>query len=241
MLVEVGEAALEALMGGHVPRDQPRGSRAGPVIAVGLGSRRAEPARARPGPGSCWNRAAAPPSRRSAPAVPGRPRPCASAGRGRHREAPEAAQRPSAASAAPFAGSPIPPSRHPGYAACRRPVSGRRGASPSSSRPGAGSTGPRSWPPAWLSINSSTGVRGGSPSSQPSRLSGRGLEPLSAWRATFSPMLLEHRSVVGGLGAERGQEVAHHHAVEPGPDGQRLQVARGSRPGRRRAGRARRG
>ena len=39
------------------------------------------------------------------------------------------------------------------------------------------------------------------------------------------PELLEHRAVVGGLGAERRQEVAHHHAVQPGLDGQRLQVA----------------
>src|SRR5215208_5750048 len=37
------------------------------------------------------------------------------------------------------------------------------------------------------SISSSTGVRGVSPSSHPERLSGRGLEPLSGWRATFRP------------------------------------------------------
>ena len=37
------------------------------------------------------------------------------------------------------------------------------------------------------STRSSTGVRGASPSSQPDRLSGRGFDPLSAWRATLSP------------------------------------------------------
>ena len=36
---------------------------------------------------------------------------------------------------------------------------------------------------------------------------------------------LEHRAVVLGLGAQRGEEVAHHHPVEPGLDRQRLQVA----------------
>src|SRR6185437_4951009 len=39
----------------------------------------------------------------------------------------------------------------------------------------------------WRSISASIGVAGLSPSSQPERLSGRGLEPLSGWRATFSP------------------------------------------------------
>src|SRR5688572_10894525 len=39
----------------------------------------------------------------------------------------------------------------------------------------------------WLLIRSSIGVPGASPSSQPDRLSGRGLLPLSGWRATFSP------------------------------------------------------
>src|SRR5215207_9457428 len=37
------------------------------------------------------------------------------------------------------------------------------------------------------SISSSTGVRGVSPSSQPERLSGRGFDPLSGWRATLRP------------------------------------------------------
>ena len=37
--------------------------------------------------------------------------------------------------------------------------------------------------------------------------------------------LLEHRPVLLGRVAERGQEVAHHHAVEPGLDGRRLELA----------------
>ena len=40
---------------------------------------------------------------------------------------------------------------------------------------------------AWLSISSSIGVCGVSPSSHPERLSGRGFAPLSGWRATLSP------------------------------------------------------
>ena len=39
------------------------------------------------------------------------------------------------------------------------------------------------------------------------------------------PELGEHLAIVGGLGAERRQEVAHHHPVEPGPDRERLQLA----------------
>src|SRR5436309_1842050 len=39
------------------------------------------------------------------------------------------------------------------------------------------------------------------------------------------PELLEHRAVVLGLRSERRQEVAHHHAVQPGLDGQRLEIA----------------
>ena len=38
------------------------------------------------------------------------------------------------------------------------------------------------------------------------------------------PELREHRAVLRGLGAEGGQEVAHHHPVEPGLDRERLQL-----------------
>src|SRR5204862_3731738 len=76
---------------------------------------------------------------------------------------------------------------------------------------------------AWLSIRSSTGVLGAWPSSQPERLSGRGLAPLSGWRATFSPSS-EHLAVLSRLDAEGGEEVAHHHAVEPRLDRERLEI-----------------
>src|SRR3954451_22919439 len=38
------------------------------------------------------------------------------------------------------------------------------------------------------------------------------------------PELLEHRAIVLRLGAEGGQEVAHHHSVETRLDGERLQL-----------------
>ncbi len=80
---------------------------------------------------------------------------------------------------------------------------------------------------------------GVSPSSQPERLSGRGLAPLSGWRATFEPVAPRtSRCPAPGLVAERCQEVAHHHAVDSRPDRERLQLARCSPRARRRAGTA---
>ena len=75
------------------------------------------------------------------------------------------------------------------------------------------------------SISSSTGVRG--------RLA---LEPAGAVvRARVGavvvlarhvqPELLEHLAVLLGLRAERGEEVAHHHAVQAGLDGELLELA----------------
>ena len=202
--------------------------------------RRAARAGAPPGRGSCSSRAAAPRSRRLGPAGPARPRSCASVDGGRRARS-AASRSPAVGRFGPArfreAGSGIgPPRRRAGAVA-----PGRRGASPSSSRPEAGSRGPRSGASCWLSISSSTG--------RPRCLA---LEPAVAivrarvgavvgLAGDVEPVLFEHRPVVGGLGPERGQEVAHHHAVETGPDGERLQLLRGSRPGRRRAGTGRPG
>ena len=78
---------------------------------------------------------------------------------------------------------------------------------------------------AWRSISSSIG-RAGALAVEPA---GAVVRPrvgaVVGLARDVEPQLLEHRAVVLRLGAERGEEVAHHHAVQPGLDGQRLQVA----------------
>ena len=226
------------------PEIEARRARAGAPALDGVDGRRGDGRVRRPARGSRSSRAAAPRARRAGRAGPVRrldgPHPPAAA---RLRGAPPAGRRPWRRGARGCRSVPASRARRGlnGFvdAVRRARVGGglrllgdhpqlRRGIPECRPRPGCRS-GRRS------------GVRGASPSSQPPRLSGRGLAPLSGWRATLRPRSVNICAVVGGLGAERRQEVAHHHAVEPGLDGQRLQLARGSRPGRRRGGRARRG
>src|SRR4051794_4987119 len=49
--------------------------------------------------------------------------------------------------------------------------------------------------------------------------------PVVALARDVQAELREHRAVLGRRRAERREEVAHHHAVQPGLDGERLQVA----------------
>ena len=191
----------------------------------------------RPGRGSCSSTAAAPAGRRAARAAPAGRSPAASGGsrppaRGAPRAAPAIVDHARVLSPVgcprPSLGAAVRrPARAEARSARRRDAAGpclARSAAASTGPTGGSSSPPRRGSSAVVRWSSST-TSGVSPSSQPERLSGRGLAPLSGWRATFRPSSLEHLAVLLGRVAERGQEVAHHHAVEPGLDGQPLQLA----------------
>ena len=68
-------------------------------------------------------------------------------------------------------------------------------------------------------------VRGLARRASRERLSGRGFGAVVGVPGDVQAEVGEHRAVLLGRVAERGQEVAHHDAVEAGLDGERLQVA----------------
>ena len=170
----------------HVPRDQPGGARAD---AVAHRRRRRPPAgRAggRRGRGSCWSTAAARACRRESPAGPAGPPPSASGGRAPLAGARRGARRcrscyASLRSVAPAGGVRTAPASS---AAAGARVGGRLAPSCGG---GAASTGPRSWPRPGCRRARRWASRASRRRASPERLSGRGLAPLSAWRATFSP------------------------------------------------------
>ena len=216
--LEGRQALLEAAVDLHRARDEPRRARARrPSAAPPRPPPRAR-AGGRRGRGSCSSTAAAPraPSTVDARALRALDQPRAPAQAARPELVEPRLDRRSRRGEPGYRfGAPSGPRRH--GASCAGSAAASRG-------PTAGSRARRASARSSASRWSST-TSGVSPSSQPERLSGRGLAPLSAWRATFSPRSVEHRAVLLRRRAERRQEVAHHHAVEPGLDGQRLQLA----------------
>ena len=227
--LEVGQLLLQPAVDRHVARTRGARPRAGAVAHGGLGGRlaharvvgqpevvvRAEqqhrPARraARAGPGartppSCAGRARARGARRGAPRCRSRRRPRIH--HARARAAPRWAARPGPR---PRLGAPSGRGGTERLGRCRSWVAGSQKLAS-----------------AWLSTSSSIGVCG--------RLA---LEPARAVvrprvRAVVllarhvQPQPLEHRAVPLGLGAERGEEVAHHHPVEARLDGELLKLRR---------------
>src|SRR3712207_7753613 len=65
-----------------------------------------------------------------------------------------------------------------------------------------------------LSLHDALPISGVSPSSQPERLSGRGLAPLSSWRATFRPSSSNIARSCSGSEPSVGRKRSEEHTSE---------------------------
>ncbi len=151
----------------------------------------------------------------AAPAAPAPTRRSASAGRARRRGSPRAAPRRSGPSAGRWSGS---------YGGVPVGSWGRPGACASWRSRGAGVEGSQRSASSWVSIRSSTGVARAVALEPAAAVVGPRVRAVVGLAGDVEAEVGEHLPVIGRLGAEGGQEVAHHHPVEAGLDGERLQL-----------------